>query len=378
MTRKTKVMYLIKGLGLGGAEKLLEQASPHLDWERFDYEVVYLLPWKNALVPYFERTGVPVFCLNQRRTYDLRVVRELVRLLRDRRVDLLHLHLPYSGILGRLASKMAPVKAVVYTEHNLWERYHWLTMTANRLTYRWNDAVISVSDEVERSIRSHYRVNGKPRLSTILNGVDVDQLYAIARDPLGVRKEFGIPEDHQLVAHVANFTPKKRHEDLLRAVQLVCQRQPAITFLLVGQGPLEAEMKALAQDLNITGNVVFAGFRTDATRLMAAADLFVLPSQYEGLPVSLLEAMGLGLPVVATRVGGVPEVVSDGVEGFLVEPLHPGLVAEKVLELTSSPELRQRFSRNGVERVNEHFSVRAMVASTEALYTQVLTSKGVS
>lgn len=373
---RKKVFILIKGLGLGGAEKLLELAIPHLNRDRFDYEVGYLLHWKNALVPPFRRAGIPVFCLNQRSPYDIRVLPQLARLLRQRQVDLLHLHLPYSAILGRMASKVTPVKAVVYTEHNLWQRYHWLTAAANRLTYGWNDAVIAVSSEVELSIRSRSKTNGKPKLDTIPNGVDVEQLASVAKDPQGVKEEFQIPLTHRLVVHVANFTQKKRHLDLLKAIERVVKAQPLLTFLLVGQGPMEKEVKEAARQLGVERRVIFTGFRTDATRLIAAADLFVLSSLYEGLPVSLLEAMALGTPIVATSVGGIPEVVIDGVGGFLVEPLNPDQLAEKMLDLLRDPQLQQRFSENGIRTVRERYDVRRMVESTEAIYERVLAEKG--
>ena len=378
MARRIKVFVLIKGLGFGGAEKLLELALPYIDRNRFEYEVGYLLPWKNALVPEFEKAGIPTYCLNQRKPYDVRVLTRLAGLLRHHSVDVLHLHLPYAGIVGRIASKMAPVKVVIYTEHNLWQRYHRLTAAANRWTFGWNDAVIAVAEEVERSIQCHIGLRGKPKLSTIPNGVDLEYLAALPRGAQGVKEEFHIPLDHQLVVHVANFTPKKRHVDLLAAAQTVLKQEPLVTFLLVGQGPLEAATMALAHELGIADRVVFAGLRSDAQALIAGGDLFVLSSEYEGLPVSLLEAMAIGTPVVATRVGGIPEVITDGVEGFLVEPLKPDQLSYKLLNLLHSPELQQRFSENGRKRVQEQFDVRRMVERTEALYDRVLAEKEAS
>jgi glycosyltransferase involved in cell wall biosynthesis len=268
----------------------------------------------------------------------------------------------------------------VYTEHNLWERYHWLTSAANRLTFGYNDAVIAVSDEVKHSIQSQYKFNGKlegkPKLCTILNGVDTDQLLADSQDRHSVKPEFGIPDHHQLVVHVANFTPKKRHEDLIRAARLVIDQEPQVTFLLVGQGPLEPDIRAQVKNLNLAGNVVFAGFRTDAPRLIGAADVFVLPSQFEGLPIAMLEAMALGRPVIASRVGGVPEVISDGVDGLLIDPLSPGQLAEKILAVINCEDLREKLANNALLKVREHFGVKRMVSSTEALYRTVLTEKG--
>lgn len=377
MGRRKKVMWLIKGLGVGGAERLLEIALPYVDNSRYDYEVAYLLPWKNALVPAFEEAGLPIFCLNHRKAYDARVILRLAQLLKERQVDLLHVHLPYSGILGRVASRLAPVKGVVYSEHNLWERYHWLTSAANRLTFGYNDAVIAVSSEVEQSIRCRYKPHSRQRLCTILNGVDIDQLVTNSQGSHGVKPEFGIPDNHSLIVHVANFTAKKRHQDLIQAARMVIDQNPQTTFLLVGQGPLEPDVMAQAKALKLENNVVFAGFRTDAPRLIAAADVFVLPSLYEGLPIAMLEAMALGRPVVASRVGGVPEAITDGVDGLLVDTLAPSQLAERVLTLLHSAELRQRLSENAVQKVRDHFSVQRMVKSTEALYSSVLAGKGI-
>ena len=237
MIQKQKVLWLIKGLGLGGAEKLLTLSLPYIDRDRYDYEVAYMLPWKDALVADFQHEDIPVHCLKQTKSYDLRALWRLNRLLRERNVDVLHVHLPYSGVIGRIASRMSPVKAVVYTEHNLWQRYHKATSLLNKMTYRWNDAVIAVSGEVERSIRDNYSVNGRPKLDVIRNGVDIQRLQEVKDRGRDVRPEFGIPADHSIVAHVANFTPKKRHCDLLEAIKVVTDRNPKITFVLVGQGP---------------------------------------------------------------------------------------------------------------------------------------------
>jgi glycosyltransferase involved in cell wall biosynthesis len=375
MNRRTKVLMLIKGLGVGGAEKLLQLGLRHWDRERFDYEVGYFLPWKDALVPDFQRAGIPVHCLNQRHAYDLLALQRLVRLIRQNRVDVLHLHLPYAGSIGRVIGRLAGVQAIIYTEHSLHEHHHMLSQWANRLTYSWNDATICVSEAVRQSVLAHCKLNGHPTLNTIFNGIDLEEISHNLGDSATVRQELGVPADHQIVVHVANFNPQKRHEDLMKAVQLVVRQNPRVTFLLVGHGRLQPAVKAQARELNITENVIFTGFRTDAPRLMAAGDLSVLSSQFEGLPISLLEAMALGRPVVATNVGGVSEVVTDGVEGFLVDPLDPAQLADKILALLRDPELRQRLSENARRRVREKFSIQSMVTRTEALYRQVLSKK---
>ena len=369
-TRKN-VLWLIKGLGSGGAENLLLSAARHVDRDRFNYSAAYFLPWKDALVEGLEDAGVPVLCLNQKKPYDLRAVYTLNRKLRRDHTDILHAHLPYSGIIGRIASKFSPVKAVVYSEHNVWERYHRLTYMANKATFKWNDAVIAVSENVEESIRSRMNVNGRPQLGTIANGVDVDQLGQLSKDQGWLKGELGIPAANRIVVNVANFTPKKRHIDLLEAAKRVTEEQPATSFVLVGQGPLFDETKAAAHRMGLQDHVFFAGFRDDAREIIAAADLFVLSSQFEGMPVSVLEAMATRTPVLSTRVGGLPEMIEDGVDGVLVEPGAPDKLAASILSTLQDGPLRHSLAERAYSKVESQFDVRHMVRKIEALYIQI-------
>ena len=375
MTRRRKILWLTKGLGLGGAERLLIHSLPYLDRSSFDYEVCYLLPWKNALVDELEGAGIPVHCLNQRTHFDPRVVINLARLMRERSADLVHMHLPYAAIVGRMAAKLARVRATVYTEHSTPDRYHWLTSLAHNKTCSWNDAVICVADVVRAAVVNRYHPGASVKVLTIHNGVDWQGITSRCYDLKGVRHEFGIPDEHTIVAQIAGFRPVKRHEQLLRAVKLVLAEEPQTTFLLVGGGPLLGEMKQMAQTLGISEHIVFTGPRTDSLRLMAAAALVTLSSVSEALGLSILEAMALGLPVVGTSVGGIPEVVTNGVNGLLVEPENPASLAQGILVLCRSPELRKRLGSRANETVRQRFSADRMVARVEAVYDHVLASK---
>lgn len=372
VTEKKRVLCLIKGLGLGGAEKLLELALPHWDRARFEYEVAYLLPQKADLVPALEAAGIRVFCLNQRREWDPRGFFRLVGLLRERRPDILHMHLPYPGILGRLATRLVPVKALVYTEHDIPDAYRWLTRRFHRLTFSWNNAVICISEAVRQSLLAQCKANGRVKVSTIYNGVNWEEITSTNFDRAAVREEFRIPAEDWIIVQVANFRSAKRHEDLLRAAKrILAAQQGRVTFLFVGGGPLESYLKALARDLRIEQKVVFTGQRPDAIRIAAAADLMVLPSLREALGISVLEGLALGLPIVATRAGGIPEIIRDNVEGLLVEPCDPDMLADKVLAILSDPVLYRTLSDNALRRA-PHFDVKRMVQSTEALYDQAL------
>ncbi len=372
MQSRTKVLLLIKGLGLGGAEKLLTMALPHLDRERYEYEVAYLLPWKNALVPEFERHGIRVSCLGQRKPYDPRAVLRLARLMRKSRPQVVHAHLPYAEMVAQLASPLAPSTARVYTEHNVFDRYHPLTRMFHKRLFPRNDAVIFVSEAVRASVLSNMRVNGRPKLHTIYNGVDWQAIERHQDDRELIRQELAIPRGNRVLVTVASFTPKKRHEDLLAAARMVLKDCPDTSFVLVGDGPLRPQIEQMATEMGLRSNVVFTGLRQDAISIVAASDAFVLPSRAEGLPIVVLEAMALEKPVVATRVGGVPEVICDQQDGLLVDALDPPALATALVGLLNDPAKGRRLAQAAKRRLVSQFDMRRTVRETEAVYQESL------
>jgi glycosyltransferase involved in cell wall biosynthesis len=366
---RARILLLIKGLGVGGAERLLEASLPHLDRDRYAYQVAYLLPWKAALAPAFRAAGVPVHDLGMRVPADPRALRRLVALLRRERIDLVHAHLPVAGIWGRVAARLAGVRHVVYTEHNVPARYALPTRLLNRHTYRLTDIVIAVSEEVRRAVAGY--ANGRPAIVTVTNAVDADALAAVPVERDAVRREFAFPADALLVTTVGNLTPKKGHAFLLAAAREVLRREPLARFLLVGQGPLDETLRAEAQRLGLGERFVFAGFRADAVRLVAASDLFVLSSLHEGLPVALLEAMALAKPTVVTRVGGVPEA-TDETSSILVPPGDAQALASAITEVLRSPGRRAEMGSSARAKARARYGVPHMVRQIEAVYARLL------
>ncbi len=369
MADRARILLLIKGLGVGGAERLLEASLPHLDRDRFTYHAGYLLSWKTALVPAFVAAGVPVHDLNMRIPGDPRALARLVALLRRERIDLIHAHLPVAGIWARVAARLAGGPRVIYTEHNVPQRYAPITRILNRRTYRMNDVVIAVSDEVRRGIEPY--ANGRPRIVTIQNAVDARALGTTEVDPAAIRREFGFPPDALLVTTVGNLTPKKGHTFLLEAAGRIASRHPGARFLIVGQGPLTESLRAEAARLELNGTVAFAGFRADAVRLLAASDLFVLSSLFEGLPVTLLEAMALGKASVVTRVGGIPEVTDES-SSVLVEAGDSDALAAAIGALLEAPARRDQMGEAARARARSRYGVPQMVKAIEQVYGDLL------
>lgn len=359
-----KVCQLIKGLGRGGAEQLLPQV---IAAGAARHAVGFFLPWKDALVPELERMGVPVRCFGSRNPVRmLLAARQVARWIADERADLLHAHLPLAGVVGRLAGRMAGVP-VVYTEHNLQPRYHPLTRRANAWTWPWQRAVVAVSQEVADSIAAH--LGGRVPVQVVKNGIDVARFAPVPEERAALRERLAIPADAPVVGTVAVFRAQKRLDLWLEAA---ARLGPATRLLLVGDGPLRAEVEARARSLGLTGRVVFAGLQAEVRPFYGAMDLFMSSSEFEGLPLALLEAMAAGLPVVVTAVGGVPEVVEPGRQGALVPPGDPAALAREAGALLADEALRARLGAAGRERVRAAFGVERMAAELERLYASIL------
>ncbi len=369
MTRPLRVVWLVKGLGPGGAEKLLVAAAGAHDRTRFEIEVVYLLPWKNHLVPELEALGVPCTCLDVRDERDVRWAARLRRHLRRHRPDILHAHSPYPAAVGRLVARSLPRSvrpALLSTEHNPWSTFRAPTRYANALTSRLDAAVFAVSEEARDSMNRRQRA----RTEVLVHGVAVDEIAQLRSEREIVRRELGVTDTSVLLGTVANYHRKKDWPNLLAAVRRLVDRGLPVTVCAVGQGPLESEVTAYRDELGLREVVMLTGYRPDAVRLMAGCDIFVLGSKWEGLPVALMEASALGLPIVATRVGGIPDAFHDGVDAVLVPPGSPEALATALEVLVGDPGQRRCLGAAARSRATD-FDITRAVRRIEVVYEEV-------
>jgi glycosyltransferase involved in cell wall biosynthesis len=376
MPRK-KVIWLVKGLGVGGTENLLAMSVPYLNRQEFSYEIIYLLPWKNALAGYFKEQGILVTCLNHRNPLDLCIIPRLASFLKERKPDLLEIHLPYTGIFGRISARLAKIRPVLYVEHSLaaqrnLHRLHFLTFFINALTYPLNDYVVTVSEDTRRDVRRYCL--GKKPIQVVYNGIDLKKIDAKNSDVMCIRQVLGIPEGYKVVGHVANLLPKKRQDILLKAARKVLDVFPRVTFVIVGRGVLDKKLKELAHHLGIQDNVIFTGFVDDLYKVMQTFDVFTMSSDYEGFGISLVEAMALGKPAVVTRIGGMPEVVEENVSGLLVKPRSPEDLADRLLSLLRDDNLRTTMGQAAHKRVEQKFDIRDRVTAMENIYRELINS----
>jgi glycosyltransferase involved in cell wall biosynthesis len=371
--RRLRILLVIKGLGFGGAERLLMETVAAGDRSAFDYEVAYVLAGSDGLADAIRSGGTPVHSLGASRSADLTWLGRLRSLVVAGRFDVVHFHLPYAAGLGRLAVATVPRAsrpAVVYTEHSLWNLAAVITKAINRAGISRDQSLIVVSQAAHDALPP--TLQGRARV--IVHGVSRTQADELTADRdrirTEVRAELGVPDGELLLLTVANIRPEKGYDVLLEAARILAERKVPVRVVAVGGGPMEDEIRARHRALGLGDHLQLLGQRHDVLRLMAAADVYVLASHQEGMPVTLMEATSIGLPIVATSVGGVPQVVSDGVEGLIVPPGDPERLADAVQRVVDDPVLRERLGRAAREK-SAMFDVTGSSREIEEIYREI-------
>ena len=364
-----RVAHVIETLGVGGAERLVADVVRGLDRGRF-HSRVFPLDGPLDLQSEIESAGTVVDPVQAPpRRQPLACVRGLARKLRRFGPGLVHTHLYYGNVMGRIAARLAGGAPVVTTLHNPDYTFEArptplfrLRKLLDRVTGSRNAALVAVSRAVAEDYRRHM---GWESIRVVPNGVDL-QAFTPGGDD---RAAAEWPAGGLRLLSVGRLHPQKGHRVLLDAMAAARQAGAQLSLLVAGEGAERAALEAQAGALGLPGHVRFAG-RRDVLPLLAAADVFVFPSLYEAVGIALLEAMACARPVVASRTGGIPEVVEDGVSGILVTPGDALGLARVLATLERDPERRRRLGKAARARA-EAFDIRSTVRSLEALYEEV-------
>jgi glycosyltransferase involved in cell wall biosynthesis len=379
-----KIAYLIDGLSMGGAERLMVPILTYLSRVHFQPYVCALQSKDgNPMAEELRALGVPVECLNIKHLRDLDAIPRLLRYLRGIKADLVHTQLEAANVLGNISAKLLGLPSVctihvmpsldVKTKTKLHHKVEWFALR------HFCDRVISVSEEARQH---HIEISGSApkQVTTIFNGIDlsafVEMDHALARRE--VRGELGIPPNAHVLTTVAVLRPPKGIQFMIRALPAILASHPETYYLVVGNGPHRDELTAEARRAGVSGRVIFAGMRRDVPRLLAASDVFVLPTLTEALPTVLAEAMAASLPIVASQVGGIPEMIARGQHGILVQPEDVDGLAEACVQLLSQPEQRAAMGAAGWKTANQKFSIERQVHELRELYLDQLRAYGTS
>lgn len=355
-----RVVFVINDLRRAGAETQLVRLATGLDRSRYEPGVV-ILKTQNDFEAELTSADVPVARLGRRSPWDVLVVWRLFQHLAAARPRIVHSFLPFANLLTAITARWARVPVVILSQRASYEQ----TLTPFwRRVARWAHARAShviVNSDAAR--REEIAAGCEPgHITCVPNGIDLPALPVASN-----RARLGLP-DGPLVVCVAQFAPEKGHADLIAAWPRVREAVPTATLVLVGDGALRREIEGLATRLGAGDSVLFLGFRHPAQPYLAAADVVVLPSRTEGMPNALLEAMALGRPIVATRVGGVPELIEDGVSGWLVSGRNPAGLAGGLAALLTDKAAVAHLSAACRARVRDRFTVASMVLATETVY----------
>ena len=368
-TKPLRVMFLATSLPVGGAETLLVNLVRGMDRSRFAPEIVCLKepgPLGEELA-----AEMPVHSRLLRGKYDLRVLPRLWRLLRSRQADaVVTVGAGDKMFWGRVAARLAGTPVVASALHST----GWPDGVGrlNRLLTRWTDAFIAVADNHAQFLVDFEHFPAA-KVHTIYNGVDTRRFAP--HDAQEVRKSLGFTANTPVVGILAALRPEKNHELFLRGARQILTERPDVRFVVVGDGPRRAELESLAAELGVADAVRFVGSRSDVPDLLAAIDILALTSHNEASPVSILEALSCGRPVVASRVGSVAETVVDGTTGLLFPAGDEAAYVAATLRLVEDPELRRQFGAAGRELVESQWSLASMIAGYQDLIAGIYAVK---
>ncbi|MGX5819037.1 glycosyltransferase family 4 protein [Chitinophaga lutea] len=368
--RKIRVLQTIRQGKIGGGETHVLDLVSTLDREQF--EPVVLSFTDGPMVDALRRLEVPIHVIHSEKAFDLRVWDQVRQFILRERIDLIHMHgtRASTNILWPARRLHLPV---IYTVHG-WSFHdglnplsRWARITAEKYITRKTQANICVS---ESNRQTGIRAFGSFRSEVVRNGVN---LRKFDRDQAfhNVRAAYGIPDHHVVLAFIARMTLQKDPNTMISGFAAALKQHPHMTLLMIGDGELKEEAMRTAKMLGVEGRVIFDGFRQDVPAVLQSADIYCLPSLWEGFPIGVLEAMAMGKAVIASDVDGTREAVTNGENGLLVPAKDTAALSDAILRVARDNEFRRELGDRAVERIRSTYSVEGMTRQIEAIYEQV-------
>jgi|TARA_R100000455_G_C6265067_1_gene120299 glycosyltransferase involved in cell wall biosynthesis len=426
VSKKIKVLHLIKSLGRGGAEKLIPETASVHDQNRFEFHCLYFYHQQENIVDELERAGIQVHLIPSGNLGLFFQVKKVSSFIKENNFDLIHAHLPWAGILARFVGLNLPIP-IVYTEHNTWDRYNKVSYWGNRLTFKKQDLAIAVSNEVALSMQLNsiwdpYKRGGRLKIRVVQNGVNTEvfkkretrseRLEArsekgeirserrearsenedvrsesrveirdsreekrekvVEVDSLLIKERMGIPSSSKIIGKVAVFRSQKRLWLWVEVAIRILKKHPTTHFLLVGDGDWRERIEKQIKDSGFEKNFHLVGVQKEVIPYLNLMDIYLSSSEFEGLPIAMLEAMACEIPVVSTRAGGIGEVIQHGKQGFLCHVDEWEHLEDYSIQLLEDEELLAKMGIEARKQVEEKFSMQSMVEQLEKIYEEVL------
>ncbi len=374
-----KILYLITDLNIGGTEKMLYELIKRLDRNKFD-PVVCGLKSHGYYAEKIENRGISLITLNIDKGISLLnnflAIFCLVKIIREEKIKLLHTFLFRANFIGRIAGRLAGVRNVISSVRVVEKekKYH---LFFERITSFLSDKFIVNSATLKQFVSEKMKINPQ-KIEIIYNGIDFSNLPKV-EDKIK-RQELAYRENDILIGTAGRLHKQKGIIYFLKAAKILTQSlnypiAQSLRFLIIGDGPEKKNLQSEISNLQLENMVQLLGWRTDAQEIISILDIFVLPSLWEGTPNVVLEALAYARPVVATEVGGVPEIIEDGVQGLLVKPANVQTLVEAIARLSKNREEAKEMGEKGREKVEKFFTIATMIKETERIYNQLLWEK---
>lgn len=412
MPTKIKILHLIKSLGRGGAEKLIPETALVHHKDRFEFHCLYFYHQQNNIVDELQAAGIKVHLIPSGNLGLFFQVNKVRSFAKELGIDIIHAHLPWAGIMARFVGNKLNIP-IVYTEHNTWERYNKVSYWGNRVSFKNQDIAIAVSNEVALSMQLNsmlnpYKRGGRMKIKVIQNGVNTDVFRRSTSLPLSVMpgsresgeaisiigtenreqrieneiiggspnrsvsQSLNLPTSSKIIGIVAVFRDQKRLWIWIDLALKILHKCPETHFVLVGDGEWRTRLERQIEESGKSRNFHLVGVQKQVIPYLSIMDIYLSTSEFEGLPIAMLEAMSCEVPVVATRAGGIGEVIQHGVQGFLSEIEEYEELVDYCVQLIHNLKLHQSMSIAARQRVVDQFSMNRMVEELEGVYETVI------
>lgn len=356
-----KIMHVSFSLNMGGLENVILNLCGGLNKDEFSQSVCVLSD-ELGLKSQFDESNIPVVSFSKKKGIDLDLVLRLKKFFRDNPADIIHTHNPTALLYGGLAAVLSG-KKIVHTEHSNLMQGKKLMNFAESMLFRMVKGLVCDTEEVKRIVHKNQGIS-LDRIKVICNGVDIKK-FSVDIDNSENNKEIFT------IGNVARLTLIKDQKSMIKAVQILKEKGRKVKFIIAGDGELKKELASFASECEVTDQIKFLGERYDVVEILRTFNAYVLCSLYEGMSVSLLEAMSCSLSCIVTEVGGNVELIKDGVNGFLVPVKDPESIASCVEKLMDDSDLCKKMGQNNRRLVEEKYSLKAMCKGYEKIYEEV-------
>lgn len=356
-----KIMCLIPDLNLGGAEIMVENLANKLRNQGYDIVVVSLYSKKTVISKRLISKNIQVIYCDKKKGFDIRLIYRLYKLFSLKKPDVVHSHL-YAMPYGVLAAFLAKVPLKIHTIHSMaTKEVGARKRKINKFLYKFLGVIpVSISPQVKESVIKEYNISDE-NVIMIYNGIDINNCMK--------KEDYSIHGDNFNILHVGNFKEAKNHIGLVEGYKIVFDKNPNVVLHLIGSGELEQKIKEKVKLLGLESNIIFHGMQANVYSFLEQADLFVLPSLWEGMPISLIEAMSFGLPIVATNVGGIPDMIRNNISGLLVET-ESNKISDAICEMINDKFLRENLGKEARNQA-KRFSSKNMAEQYIELYERI-------